>query len=111
MIACRALFLCPGYHQSLHSFPTRRSSDPFSTLDDLAPGRAMCGLGVWWEPLASKVGVNRRKPLQAMRESVEVVRRLLAMEKVTRSEEHTSELQSRFDLVCRLPLEKKMAAD
>src|SRR5437868_12603575 len=25
----------------------------------------------------------------------------------TRSEEHTSELQSRFELVCRLPLEKK----
>src|SRR5207249_10239686 len=28
-------------------------------------------------------------------------------EKVPRSEEHTSELQSRFDLVCRLLLEKK----
>src|SRR4030095_13196796 len=55
----------------------------FSTLDDLAPGRAMCGLGVWWEPLASKVGVSRRKPLLAMRETVDVVRRLLAMEKVT----------------------------
>jgi 5,10-methylenetetrahydromethanopterin reductase len=55
----------------------------FSTLDDLAPGRILCGLGVWWEPLASKVGVNRRKPVQAMRETVEVVRRLLAMEKVT----------------------------
>lgn len=55
----------------------------FSTLDDLARGRILCGLGVWWEPLASKVGVNRRKPLQAMRETVEVVRRLLAMEKVT----------------------------
>src|SRR5437868_10348627 len=27
--------------------------------------------------------------------------------KTTRSEEHTSELQSRFDLVCRLLLEKK----
>src|SRR5207249_12030007 len=27
--------------------------------------------------------------------------------KLTRSEEHTSELQSRFDLVCRLLLEKK----
>src|SRR5207249_12081884 len=26
---------------------------------------------------------------------------------ITRSEEHTSELQSRFDLVCRLLLEKK----
>src|SRR5699024_12363155 len=28
-----------------------------------------------------------------------------------RSEEHTSELQSRFDLVCRLLLEKKKSAD
>ena len=55
----------------------------FSTLDDLAPGRILCGLGVWWEPLATKVGVNRRKPIQAMRETVEVVRRLLNMEKVT----------------------------
>jgi 5,10-methylenetetrahydromethanopterin reductase len=55
----------------------------FSTLDDLAPGRILCGLGVWWEPLASKVGVARRKPLQAMRETVEVVRRLLRMENVT----------------------------
>src|SRR5699024_11545284 len=27
--------------------------------------------------------------------------------KISRSEEHTSELQSRFDLVCRLLLEKK----
>src|SRR5699024_12087577 len=31
----------------------------------------------------------------------------LADEHVDRSEEHTSELQSRFDLVCRLLLEKK----
>src|SRR5438067_9635899 len=30
-----------------------------------------------------------------------------AMPAVSRSEEHTSELQSRFDLVCRLLLEKK----
>src|SRR5699024_12218055 len=30
------------------------------------------------------------------------------MEKEYRSEEHTSELQSRFDLVCRLLLEKKL---
>ena len=55
----------------------------FSTLDDLAPGRILCGLGVWWEPLATKVGVSRRKPVAAMRETVEVVRRLLQMEKVT----------------------------
>ncbi len=55
----------------------------FSTLDDLAPGRILCGLGAWWEPLASKVGIIRRKPVEAMRETVEVVRRLLRMEKVT----------------------------
>lgn len=55
----------------------------FSTLDDLAPGRIMLGIGAWWEPLASKVGVERRKPLQAMREMVGVTRRLLAMERVT----------------------------
>jgi 5,10-methylenetetrahydromethanopterin reductase len=55
----------------------------FSTLDDLAPGRIKLGIGAWWEPLASKVGVDRRKPLVAMRETVEAVRRLLALERVT----------------------------
>src|SRR5207302_5485051 len=55
----------------------------FSTLDDLAPGRVMLGVGAWWDPLAAKVGIRRRKPLQAMREYVEVTRRLLAMENVT----------------------------
>ncbi|HEX6508848.1 MAG TPA: LLM class flavin-dependent oxidoreductase [Chloroflexota bacterium] len=55
----------------------------FSTLDDLAPGRVICGIGAWWDPLASKVGIERRRPLKAMREVVEAVRRLLAMETVT----------------------------
>src|SRR5436309_13709864 len=55
----------------------------FVTLDDLAPGRILLGIGAWWEPLASKVGVDRRKPLRAMREVTETVRRLIAMERVT----------------------------
>ena len=55
----------------------------FSTMDDLAPGRILLGVGAWWDPLASKVGVERRRPLKAMREIVESVRRLLAMETVT----------------------------
>jgi 5,10-methylenetetrahydromethanopterin reductase len=55
----------------------------FSTLDELAPGRVILGLGAWWEPLASKVGVRREHPLQAMREVVTATRRLLAMERVT----------------------------
>jgi 5,10-methylenetetrahydromethanopterin reductase len=55
----------------------------FLTLDDLAPNRVICGIGAWWDPLARNVGVDRRNPLQAMRETVEVLRRLLAMERVT----------------------------
>jgi 5,10-methylenetetrahydromethanopterin reductase len=55
----------------------------FLTLDDLAPGRIICGIGAWWDPLAHNVGIERRKPLQAMRETIEVMRRLLNMETVT----------------------------
>lgn len=55
----------------------------FLTLDDLAPNRIICGIGAWWDPLAHNVGIERRKPLTAMRETVEVLRRLLNMERVT----------------------------
>jgi len=55
----------------------------FLTLDDLAPNRIICGIGAWWDPLAKNVGIDRRKPLLAMRETVQVMRRLLAMENVT----------------------------
>jgi 5,10-methylenetetrahydromethanopterin reductase len=55
----------------------------FLTLDDLAPNRILCGIGAWWDPLAKNVGIERRKPLLAMRETVEVFRRLMAMERVT----------------------------
>ncbi len=53
------------------------------TLDDLAPDRIICGIGAWWDPLAKNVGIQRRKPLLAMRETVGVIRRLLAMENVS----------------------------
>ncbi len=55
----------------------------YLTLDDLAPDRIICGIGAWWDPLAKNVGIERRKPLLAMRETLEVMRRLLAMENVT----------------------------
>ena len=55
----------------------------FLTLDDLAPNRIICGIGAWWDPLAKNVGLDRRKPLLAMRETIEVLRRLLNMERVT----------------------------
>src|ERR1044072_6342237 len=71
----------------------------FSTLDDLAPGRILCGLGVWWEPLPSKAGVARRKPVQAMRETVEVVRCLLRMENVTFKGEFVNVEEIEIDIV------------
>jgi 5,10-methylenetetrahydromethanopterin reductase len=55
----------------------------YLTLDDLAPDRIICGIGAWWDPLAQNVGITRRKPLLAMRETIEVMRRLLALENVT----------------------------
>ncbi len=58
-------------------------SSTFLTLDDLAPDRIICGIGAWWDPLAKNVGITRRKPLVAMRETIEVMRRLLNMENVT----------------------------
>jgi 5,10-methylenetetrahydromethanopterin reductase len=55
----------------------------FLTLDDLAPNRIICGLGAWWDPLAKNVGIDRRKPLTAMRETVTVMRKLLNLERVS----------------------------
>lgn len=55
----------------------------FLTLDDLAPDRIICGIGAWWDPLAKNVGIDRRKPLTAMRETVTILKRLLNMEHVT----------------------------
>jgi len=55
----------------------------FLTLDDLAPNRIICGIGAWWDPLAKNVGIDRKKPLKAMRETIEVMKRLLNMERVT----------------------------
>src|SRR5437879_9388371 len=78
---------CPGQSQrlrrTLHSFPTRRSSDLLLGW----PGRALISLTICgWYPFvgASYGDLNP-----------------------TRSEEHTSELQSPMYLVCRLLLEKK----
>src|SRR5207249_10764814 len=102
---------CSGPDRALHSFPTRRSSD----------------LGSLGEALG-QIYVRKTFPPEAEVRTLDMVRRIedamakrirdlewmspetkqQALEKLAgiRSEEHTSELQSRFDLVCRLLLEK-----
>src|SRR5947209_12336625 len=91
---CHCMFFfyySSGYHRDLHSFPTRRSSDlrisrsatihrPNTFQKYSLASRAMSGLRCTNTTHFPRTG---------------------------RSEEHTSELQSRQYLVCRLLLEKK----
>src|SRR5438067_13612219 len=92
-----------GGYELLHSFPTRRSSDlgagavdrdveraPSPDRDlvrEVEPARHHASLVASGLNFPNQIAVGRGGTL--------------------RSEEHTSELQSRFDLVCRLLLEKK----
>jgi 5,10-methylenetetrahydromethanopterin reductase len=71
----------------------------FVTLDDLAPGRVILGLGAWWDPLARKVGITRRKPLRCMRETVEACRALFTLQEVSFDGEFVSLDGVRIDVV------------
>lgn len=75
----------------------------WSTMWELAgkidgKSRVMLGLGAWWEPIASRVGVNRHHSLTAMREYVEVIRKLFTMEEVTYKGEFVNIDRVRLDV-------------
>src|SRR2546427_5421441 len=79
-------------------FPTRRSSDLLAESPSWPISTALAQLAqTWagWLPCAPSV---RR---------LRVERPRMSSSGLTRSEEHTSELQSQSNLVCRLLLEKK----
>src|SRR5699024_12592178 len=84
-------------HRDLHSFPTRRSSDLHSTSvrASMSPKNAR-------EIFSQRLFIPR---------VLRAYSRTPVLKSLWRSEEHTSELQSRFDLVCRLLLEKKKKQD
>ena len=71
----------------------------FLTLDELSDGRGILGIGAWWDPLAWKVGIDRKKPLRAMREYVTVLQRLFRMENVTFEGEFVKVRDIRLDVV------------
>lgn len=71
----------------------------FLTLDELSNGRSLLGIGAWWDPLAWKVGIERTKPLKAMREYVTVLQRLFKMENVTFDGEFVKVRDIRLDVV------------
>src|SRR5438874_9225912 len=95
-IPCVCLLSCAGDHRYLPSFPTRRSSDLKCRVEvrvlDLTASNT------------SPTTATSATPL-----SVPLAPVLLSLGGCARSEEHTSELQSRRELVCRLLLEKKNA--
>src|SRR5699024_12604596 len=105
------VFSCYCATLDLHSLPTRRSSDlsykaakagdaeaAFTLIKDLALDFLLTIQNkvphhcIFVSPYAQEATGDNAIPL------------ILSL--VCRSEEHTSELQSRFDLVCRLLLEK-----
>jgi 5,10-methylenetetrahydromethanopterin reductase len=71
----------------------------WSTMYEFAPRRLMLGLGAWFEPIASSVGADRRRPLQAMREYVEAIRQLFTMEPVTYQGEFVHLKEAQLDIV------------
>src|SRR5205814_8434267 len=79
-------------HRSLHSFPTRRSSD--------LPGADIAAAYLTLRNVSST-------PVTVTAVASPVAGHAMIHETSVRSEEHTSELQSLRHLVCRLLLDKK----
>src|SRR5438034_2829319 len=89
---------CSDHARDLYSFPTRRSSDLAAVIEAarVAPGLPLVAGGKSFGGRMTSTA-QAEAPLPGVRGLV-------------RSEEHTSELQSHSDLVCRLLLEKKKGA-
>src|SRR5438477_8520300 len=83
-----------GDHRDLHSFPTRRSSD-LGTLQGTTTVATAANGSATFSTLSITNAGNKTLTASAARVLL------------PRSEEHTSELQSHVNLVCRLLLEKK----
>src|SRR5205085_3994701 len=103
-------FQITGPHADLHSFPTRRSSDLATTWRGAAPARTRPRT----RPRSSTVTRSARTPNRNSAPAARAASTSTRSSSVrrgaynaVRSEEHTSELQSQSNVVCRLLLEKK----
>src|SRR5690606_42008031 len=103
---CRGL----GVHPDRYSFPTRRSSDLGGWLlrYDEGPddGGSPFAAVIQTTPLAP-AGIGGEAVFDLLHVAITHSLEDEATVRIVRSEEHTSELQSRENLLCRLLLEKK----
>src|SRR5207247_8972506 len=102
-VSCQ-LFPCFSYHSyppHLHSFPTRRSSDLARAVGK--PVRCVSWPSRTPKPRPRRVHNRCCRRQRPGTRSCAITCHL----RRPRSEEHTSEVQSRVELVCRLLLEKK----
>src|SRR5699024_12733855 len=90
-------------HPLLHSFPTRRSSDLYQLR--------MISFKYPVHSVSVPHRADKNFQIQLRVFDNQILLDIIGIVYIDRSEEHTSELQSRFDLVCRLLLEKKNRRD
>src|SRR5690606_41388138 len=88
-------------HCTLHSFPTRRSSDLFAGLIGTP------AIHIRRPRITPIISVGRGVSRRLLNRGTRITCCQASLFQSHRSEEHTSELQSRENLVCRLLLEKK----
>src|SRR5690606_41185661 len=107
-VFCHFFFYRSAVHRDLHSFPTRRSSD--LTVAVLPSGTG-CDLirtfGIPQDLAGAAKHLTTNETYRVDLVAIEGGWGSRHYVNVARSEEHTSELQSRENLVCRLLLEKK----
>src|SRR5690606_41566583 len=99
-------FSCSRHHRALHSFPTRRSSD-LGRVRSGTHARLRGARRRLHDRIAAATSRSSGRPVAASPHLQELRYPGRAAHVGVRSEEHTSELQSRENLVCRLLLEKK----
>src|SRR5699024_11594324 len=100
----------PAAVLQLHSFPTRRSSDLCCPMLQSGYWTGSTPCTRFMVPKASPLLPKRPDGCAFMKQKPPAPTRS-HVRCAQRSEEHTSELQSRFDLVCRLLLEKKKSVN
>src|SRR5438105_5872287 len=103
--------MCDAAVRALLSFPTRRSSDlafPEASVNfQVSREEALARARTFITGLGENIGGYKSSIIFDVDEDAKVyLERQLGLSEANRSEEHTSELQSRVELVCRLLLEK-----